>query len=37
MIDITPSVLRNKTKYEVRHWAGSGNGTAQLAEKAKCD
>jgi transposase len=36
MAELMYSVLRNKTKYELRHWDGPKNGTSLLAEQARC-
>ena len=36
MAELMYSVLRNKTMYEARHWKGSGDGTAKLAEQSLC-
>jgi transposase len=35
MAELMYSVLRNKTKYEVRHWKGPLNNPAALAEQAR--
>jgi hypothetical protein len=35
MAELIYSVLRNKTKYEVRHWKRPLNNPAALAEQAR--
>jgi hypothetical protein len=34
MVELMYTVMKNKTEYEPRHWKGSGNKTAVLAEQA---